>query len=249
MTDSCSAQSDSRERQPFLTTQWSLVAAAGEASSPATRAALAELCQRYWYPLYAYVRHRGWNAVEAQDLTQAFFAELLEKNRLQAADRERGRFRSFLLSSLNHFLSNQWRDARRLKRGGGQAIVSLDFADGESRFRWEPVHEETPERIFQRRWAMTLLDGAMSRLCTEYEQAGKLPLFERLKAFIGGDPASATYREIAEQLNLTEGAVKTAAHRLRRRAREVLRDEISQTVATEDDIDAELQELFHAVER
>ncbi|MEZ6114581.1 MAG: sigma-70 family RNA polymerase sigma factor, partial [Pirellulaceae bacterium] len=202
----------------FATTHWSLVVAAGGGSDESRRA-LAELCELYWYPLYAYIRRRGIASAEAQDLTQAFFAELLEKERLRAATPDRGRFRSFLLASLNHFLANQWRDARRQKRGGDRTPLSIDYASAESRYQWEPADDETAERTFERRWAMTLLSAALDRLRDECDRQGKLPLFERLKAYLAGEPDAATYRQIAEELAMSEGAVKTAAHRLRSRGR------------------------------
>jgi RNA polymerase sigma-70 factor (ECF subfamily) len=232
---------------PFATTRWTVVAAAGERSSPEGRRALAELCTAYWYPLYAFVRRKGWQPAEAQDLTQAFFAELLERDRLRMADQHRGRFRAFLMASLNHFIANQWRQAQALKRGGGLQPLSLDFASGERRYGLEPAHECTPERIFERRWAMTLLDQALARLREEYESAGKLPLFEALKAHLGGDDERLPYDELALRLDTSAGALRVAAHRLRQRCREILREEIAETVASPDQIDDELQALFRAV--
>ena len=238
----------SAQRQPFATTQWSVIVAAARQSSTQSRRALAALCEAYWYPLYAFVRRKGYQTAEAQDLTQAFFTELLEKERLQLADQQRGKFRSFLLASLNHFLANQWRDAHTQKRGGSVHKLSLDFQAGESRYGLEPAHEMTPERVYQRRWAMTLLEGAIERLCSEYERSGKLELFVHLKAHLGGDSLASTYQEIAKQLEMSEGAVKVAAHRLRKRCRELLREEIAQTVSAADEIDDELRELFVALE-
>jgi len=233
-----------QQPKSFATTQWSLVAEAGGAASPECRAALATLCELYWYPLYAFVRRKGYQAAEAQDLTQAFFAELLEKDRLQLADQQRGKFRSFLLGALTHFLANQRRDAAAQKRGGGQAVLSIDFGDGETRYQREPVDVATPEKIFERRWTMTLLDRAVGRLRDEFAAADKLALFDQLKLHLGGDPDAFSYRELAETLHMTPGAVKAAAHRLRKRCRELLRDEIAQTVCDPEDIDDELQNLF-----
>jgi RNA polymerase sigma-70 factor (ECF subfamily) len=224
-----------------------MVAAAGEGSSPEGRRALAELCGAYWYPLYAFVRRKGLQPAEAQDLTQAFFAELLERDRLRLADQQRGRFRSFLLASLNHFIANQWRQAQTLKRGGGARPLSLDFIVGEERYGLEPTHEWTPERVFERRWAMTLLDSALARLRDEYASAGKVDLFDALKAHLGGDDERTPFAELAARLDSTENAVKVAAHRLRKRCREILREEIAETVASPDEIDDELQSLFRAV--
>lgn len=234
-------------RRPFATTRWSVVLAAGKDSSPDSRQALVTLCEAYWYPLYAYVRRRGYDAEEAQDLTQEFFTRLLEKDYVRAADPARGKFRSFLLSSLNHFLANEWRRERAQKRGGQQTILSLDFAAGEGRLTLEPAHEMTPEKVFERRWAMTLLTQALARLREEYAAAGKLPLLERLQPFLGGEGNAAPYKEIGDELGLSEGAVKVAVHRLRRRCRDILRDEIAQTVVSIQEVDEELQDLFRAI--
>lgn len=230
----------------FATTKWTVIHAAGRSATPESDQALAELCAAYWDPLYAFVRRKGHQPAEAQDLTQAFFAELLEKNRLQLADPSRGRFRSFLLSALTHFLANQARDARALKRGGGRMPLSLDFERGEERYSREPVHELTPERVFERRWAATLLDHTVQQLRAEYESAGKLDLFAALSPHLGGDAGEA-YAAIAERMGMTEGAVKVAVHRLRKRCKELLRAQIAQTVASEEHIDDELRELFSIV--
>lgn len=238
---------NSESPRPFATTHWSMVAAAGRSSSPESARALAALCQSYWYPLYAYVRRGGHDAHEAQDLTQEFFARLLARRNLRLADRQRGKFRTFLLTALKNFLASQWRKEQAHKRGGGRLPVSLDFASGESRYAFEPSHELTAERMFERRWALTLLDQAITKLKEEFIASGKAELFESLKGSLGGESASASYDEIAARLAMTEGAVKTAAHRLRRRCRELLRAEIAQTVARDEDIDDELRELFTAV--
>lgn len=232
----------------FASTRWSLVAAAGKSSSAESAKALAALCETYWYPLYAYVRRRGHDAHEAQDLTQEFFATLLDKKSLKAADRERGKFRTFLLASLKNFLANAWRKEQAQKRGGGKLPVSLDFSAGENRYSLEPSHELTPERIYERRWALTLLEAALSKLREEFVSGGKEDLFEALKGCLGGEASTEPYADIAARLGTTEGALKTAAHRLRRRCRELLRAEIAQTVASEEDVDEELRQLFAAVE-
>ena len=237
----------SDQHHDFATTRWSLIAAVGESSSDESRRALASLCESYWYPLYAYVRRKGHQAAEAQDLTQAFFAELLEKERLQLADQQRGRFRSFLLASLNNFIANQWRHANAQKRGNGTAPLSIDVQMGEDRYRHEPSHDITAERIFERRWAMTLLEQTMSRLSDEYRQSGKEDLFEALKGHLG-QGAATPYRTVAEQLEMSETAIKVAAHRLRKRCGQILREEISHTVSDADVVDAELQQLFAALE-
>jgi RNA polymerase sigma-70 factor (ECF subfamily) len=250
------SSSDSKGEQPtagaqqhqFATTRWSLVAAAGQGSSEESRAALASLCESYWYPLYAYVRRRGHQPAEAQDLTQGFLTQLIEKGTIGAADRSRGRFRSFLLSSLGNYMAHQWRRDHAQKRGGWSSTISLDLEEGERRYHLEPVDLATPEKIYERRWAMTLLDKSVTALRSEYEQAGKLHLFDALKIYLGGDDSSVPYREIAEQLGSSEGAVKVAVHRLRQKCREALRREIAQTVASPSEIDGELRHLFQAVQ-
>jgi len=247
-----SLRDEKRESVPdgvrrFATTRWSMVLAAGRRDSPDSRQALATLCETCWYPLYAYVRRRGYRAEEAQDLTQEFFTQLLEKDSLGMADRQRGKFRSFLLASFNHFLAKQRRLARARKRGGGRLPISLDFQSAESRYGLEPSHELTPERIYQRRWALTLLERALGKLRQEFAERGRLQLFEHLKAFLGGEKSTVPYQEIATKLGMTEGAVKVAVHRLRRRCRQVLREEIAQTVAGPEEVDEELRDLFAAI--
>lgn len=229
----------------FATTRWSLVAAAGRADAPDGRAALADLCRLYWYPLYAYVRRRGHAAHDAADLTQAFFARLLEKGALGAADPARGRFRTFLLTACQHFLANEHQREAALKRGAGR-VAALDLGDAEGRYGREPAHGESPERLFARRWALELLGRALARLRQEHEGEGKGALFEALKGRLTGDDA-AGYADVAAALGLSEGAVKTAAHRLRRRYGELLREEIGETVATAAEIDEEVRELFRAL--
>jgi RNA polymerase sigma-70 factor (ECF subfamily) len=178
---------------------------------------------------------------------QAFFTELLERDRLKRADQQRGRFRSFLLASLNHFLANHWRALRAEKRGGGTTRCSINFAQGEERYSLEPYHEWTAERVYERRWAITLLDNALSRLRAEYVAAGKEESFELLKLHLGGSDDRTPYEELARGSGMTAGALKVAAHRLRRRCREILREEIAETVASVDEVEGELQALFRAV--
>lgn len=243
--------SDPQPGSSFATTHWSIVLEAGRgrrslAAAGDANAALQALCQSYWVPLYAYVRRRVRDVSEAQDLTQEFFARLLEKDLLAHAAPERGRFRSFLLTAMQNFLTNEWRKGQAEKRGGGK-VLSLDFATNDSRLSFEPGHDWTPERIFERTWAITLLDHVLTRLRDEYTQTGKQQLFAALRPYIAGKSAEATLAEVAEQLGLTEGAAKVAAHRLRKRYRELLRDELSQTVADEADIDAEIAWLFKAL--
>lgn len=232
----------------FVTTRWTQVVAAGRpADSTHVRAALEQLCRAYWYPLYAFVRRQGHSPHDAQDLTQEFFARLLERNTLGAADRERGRFRSFLLATLKNFLRDEWDKLRAQKRGGGIGVLSLDAGEAESRYALEPVDSLTADRIFERRWAMLLLDRAVERLRAEHEAAGKLAQFEALKASLAGSREAQPYAELAARLGLSEGAVKVAVHRLRQRYREVIRAEIAETVAGEAEVEAELKHVVAAL--
>ncbi len=245
-----SSQGDDRDSNGaswFQTTHWSLVLAAGHDSTRDSQDALARLCQVYWYPLYTYVRRRVGNVHDAQDLTQAFFARFLEKEYLGDVDPKRGKFRSLLLASMKHFLSNERVRSRAQKRGGGRPVLSLNFEDAESRYRLEPADTMTPERLFERRWALTLLGQVVKRLEREFTDAGKRDLFAGLKPFLTFAPDGPSQREVAAELGMSEGAVKAAAHRLRQRYRNVLREEISQTVDSPDDVAEELNELFDAV--
>ena len=232
------------EAARFATTRWSIVNSASHDSSPESRIALESLCQAYWFPLYAYVKKRVATIEEANDLTQAFFERLLDKNYLADADSERGLFRSFLLTAFKHFLSKEWAKARAQKRGGGKIVWSLDFQQGDSRISHEPTSGFTPEQIYEREWAMTLLARVMDRLQSEHEEAGKSKQFELLKSFIIGQYSEQTYSDVAESLGSSEAAMKMSAHRMRRRYRELLRDEISHLVATPEDIDEEIHNLF-----
>lgn len=218
-----------------------MVVAAGEQQTPQAQAALADLAQAYWYPLFAYVRRRK-NDHEARDLTQAFFANLLEKNTVAAADQTRGRFRAFLLSSLKNFLANEWEKQRAAKRGGAASVLSLDFDDGDSRLRIEAIDGETPEHLYQRQWAMALLDRVLAQLHQEYVAAGKEQQFDLLKSFIV--TGSGDYQAVAATLGWTDNAARVAVHRLRTRYRESLRTEIAHTVASPDDVDDEIRWLF-----
>lgn len=231
----------------FATTHWSIVQAACAPASVEAHEALATLCEAYWYPLYAFVRRRVPNIEEARDLTQAFFTTLLEKGYLQAADQQKGRFRTFLMVACGHFLSKERDRARALKRGGGRAAISLDFGDGENRYLLEPAHLMTAERLFDRRWALTLLDRVIGSLGEEYARAGHKALFEHLKVVLIGEPTGMSYAQMANELGMTEGAAKVAAHRLRNRFRILLRDEIGATVAKPDEIDDEIKLLFEAM--
>jgi RNA polymerase sigma-70 factor (ECF subfamily) len=227
----------------FATTRWSLIAAA-RPGAPDAREALAALCQVYWGPLYAYVRRRGHSHEQAQDLTQDFFADLLARDSLESVDPARGRFRSFLLAACRHFLSNQHDREQALKRGGGRQGLSLDFADAERRYAAEPAHGQKPERLFERRWALALLDQVLGRLREEYAGAGKGELFERLNGSIVG--AGDAHAQAAAELGMSEGAVRVAVHRLRGRYRELLREEIARTV-DDADVDDEVRALFAAL--
>ena len=204
-----------------------MVVAAGDENSPRTNEAMEILCRAYWYPLYAYVRRKGYGSDEAQDLTQEFFARLLARNYLSVADRNKGRFRSFLLGSLEHFLAREWTKAHAQKRGGGQAVLSLDETDAENRYLLEPSHELTAEKIYARRWATTLLNQAMSRLREECLATHKGDLFEKVEGFLSGEKGEASYADIAAALKTSEGAIKVAVHRLRQRYGELVRAEIA----------------------
>jgi len=231
----------------FATTHWSVVLAAGRPKSASYRQALETLCRTYWFPLYAYLRRHGCNSHQAQDYTQAFFTALLAKGGLDLADPRRGKFRSFLLASLKHFLSNERARARAKKRGGGKKALSLDFENAESQYALEPRDELSPEKLFERSWALTVLDRTMARLQAEALKTNKKELFERLKSYLTAGKSSIPYRDTADEFNITEGAVRVAVHRLRRRYKELLRDEISQTVTSNEQIDEEIRDLFTAL--
>ena len=236
------------ERSPraFETTHWSLVLSAGRHSSPDAREALCQLCEQYWYPLYAFVRRRVPDVHEAQDLTQAFFAQLLEKNYVAQADPERGKFRTFLLSSLCHFLSNEWDKSQAKKRGGDRLHFSLNFDDGERRLTQDPATNMTAERDYERQWAISLLQHVLQSLRDDAVGAGREKQFEVLKDCLTGNRRR-SYAEIAEELNMSEPAVKTAVHRLRRQYGRRLRRAIAETVAKPNDIDEEIRRLFGAL--
>jgi RNA polymerase sigma-70 factor (ECF subfamily) len=230
----------------FATTRWSLVALAGTRSGPESRGALAWLCEAYWYPVYVYIRRRGHGAASAQDLTQEFFVRLLEKEFVRKADRARGKFRTFLLTAVQRFLSKQRERAGAKKRGGGRTILSLDFSSAERRYPLEPAHDWTPERLFERRWALTLLDRVLDELRQEHESRGKGEVFGRLKEYLT-DAEETSYAQAAHDLQMSTGAVKVAVHRLRKRYRDLLRREVSSTVADESQADEELRELLAAL--
>jgi DNA-directed RNA polymerase specialized sigma24 family protein len=230
----------------FATTHWSLVLAARDRAEPGARDALASLCALYWYPLYAYVRRRGHGPDDSHDLTQEFFARLLGKDFLAGVDRGKGKFRSFLLAACTHFLANERDRGRAKKRGGGRAVVSLDATDAEGRYRTEPADDLTPEKLFERRWALALLQQVMGRLRAEFEAKGKGHLFDRLRGFLVGEKG-AGYRRASDELGLSEGAVKVAVHRLRQRYRELLHEEIGRTVGSAEEVEEEVRALFAAL--
>ena len=231
----------------FASTRWSLVAAAGQRDLPESEAALASLCGLYWYPLYAYARRRLPTLEDAQDLTQEFFLRLQERDYLRQADRQRGRFRSFLLTAFKHFLAKEQERANAQKRGGGRKLLPLDFQSGECRFQREPSHPATAETLYERSWALTLLQQALARLREEQTAAGKERLFECLKGTLTGEDAPRPYAELAAELGMSGPAIKVTVHRLRRRYGELLRAEIAQTVTTAEEVEDELRDLFAAV--
>jgi RNA polymerase sigma factor (sigma-70 family) len=231
----------------FRTTHWSVVLAAGQQHSPAGSQALARLCSTYWYSLYAYVRRRGHDAHDAQDLTQEFFTRLLQRNFLQKVSPDKGRFRSFLLASLKNFLANEWDRAQTQKRGGGTTSLPFDQVSAESRYQLEPIDTATPEALYERRWALTLIEQVMTRLRQEYVRSEKADLFDELKVFLSGDGKSMTYAELATKYAVSESAVKMTVLRLRQRYGELLRLEIAQTVATPKEVEEEIRHLIAVV--
>jgi len=231
----------------FPTTRWSLVAAAGDPQRREARSALVALCENYWYPLYAYLRRRGYAADQAQDLIQEFFIRVLEGRYLDRADPEKGRFRAFLLTSLKFFVADEADRQRAHKRGGG-AVLSLEFTSGEEHYQREPAHDETPERIFERRWALSVLDRVVEKLRSEFVRHGRPEHFERLKVFLLGQ-SDAPYAALAREINTSEGALKVAIHRLRKRYRELFRQEIADTVANSAEVESELKYLAAVLSR
>jgi DNA-directed RNA polymerase specialized sigma24 family protein len=231
----------------FATTHWSVVLTAGQSRAPGSSEALEELCRAYWYPLYTYVRRRGYGPHDAQDMTQKFFSRFLEKHYLKSVARERGKFRSFLLASMNHFLANEWDRVKAQKRGGRVEFVSIDGMPADSDRCWEIATNVTPEKVYERQWALTLLDLVLTRLREEFAATGKAELFDDLKPFLTGDKSGRTYGDVAAQSRTTEGAVKTAIHRLRRRYRELLHQEVAQTVASPAEVEEELRALLAAL--
>jgi RNA polymerase sigma-70 factor (ECF subfamily) len=259
----------------FATTRWTVVLAAGQRRAPQADVALEELCRTYWFPLYAYVRRHGHSKEDAEDLTQAFFARFFVAHQQRGAvrhralptsgrdgcpqpsvthgkhffdglDRERGKFRAFLLASLKHFLANEWDKAQRQKRGGGLAPLSLDWQDADTRYRIDPADTLTPDKLYDRAWAVTLLERVITRLRDECVADNKAKLFEQLRPFLMLGKSAVPYPEVAASLGMNEGAVRTAVHRLRQRYRQLLRDEIAQTLADPAQVEEELRALFDA---
>jgi RNA polymerase sigma factor (sigma-70 family) len=229
----------------FPTTRWTLVIAAADPQRQEARAALVSLCEAYWFPLYAYVRRRGYPADQAQDLTQEFFVRVLDGRYLDRADAEKGRFRAFILTSLKFFLADEADRNRAQKRGGGN-VRSLELSSGEERYQRDPSHNETPERIFERRWAVSMLDRVIDRLRAEFVQHGRLDHFNRLKIFLL-DQTETPYAALAREMGTSEGALKVAIHRLRKRYRDLFRQEVAETVADPADIESELRFLAAAL--
>ena len=234
---------------PFETTHWSVVLAAGADDSSAARRALGTLCDTYWYPLYAYIRRHGQSPEDARDLTQAFLTSLLERRDFGNLRQERGRFRAFLLASLQHFLAHDAARRRAQKRGGGLEPQPLTFDDAEGRYRHEPAEPMTPETIFDRRWALTVIDRVLQDLRGEWLASGREAEFDRLKATLLGEGPAGGYGAVAAELGMTEGAVKVAVHRLRRTFQQQLRRHIAETVATPGEVDEEIRYLIRAVSR
>lgn len=231
------------DQRRFATTSWSLVVNAARGDSDTSNIALAQLCDLYWYPLYAFVRSKGNSHNQAEDLTQGFFAHLLQNERLQTSDPNRGRFRNFLKSSMTNFMTQQWRHEAAQKRGGGKPVVSIDFSNAELRYSNEPSHELTPERLFDRRWALTLLEQAIHELSADYEMSQQQELFNELRCHLIQE-LSAPYLAIARRLSMSESAVKVAAFRMREKYRLKLRQLIAQTVCQGEDVDDEIRQLF-----
>jgi RNA polymerase sigma-70 factor (ECF subfamily) len=228
----------------FATTHWGLVLLAGAGGSPEAETALARLCQTYWYPVYAFFRREGRPPEEAEDLTQSFFAMLLERDDLARVHPEKGRFRSFLLASARNFLKNDWNRSRRLKRGGGAEVFSIQGMPAEEWYQLEPVDDSSADKLFDRRWAETLVEQSLMRLKEDCEAAGQAPRFEVLRDFVLGDPGDLSYAEAGARLGLSESAVTSAIHRMRNRFRELLRIEVSHTLENLGDVDAEMRDLL-----
>ena len=231
----------------FATTHWSVILAAGQGDTPQSAAALEQLCRTYWYPLYAFVRRQGYSPQDSEDLLVGFFARFLEKHYLEEVDQAKGRFRSFLLAALKHYLANEWDKAKAVRRGGRVEFLSLEGEAAESRYWEEPASDLTPEKLYEQRWACVLLERVMERLQHDFDASGKDPPFEALKCFLQGEGGSVSYAELAAQHGLSEGALKMRVQRLRQRYQRLLREEIAHTVARPEDVEDELRHLFSVV--
>jgi RNA polymerase sigma-70 factor (ECF subfamily) len=231
----------------FATTHWSVVLAAGRSDSPDSQAALETLCRAYWYPLYAYVRRRGCTPEDAQDLTQEFFHRLLASDWIARAERTKGRFRSFMLAGLQNFLSNEWQKGQRLKRGGGRDVIHLDAMAAEERYQFEPTDDASADKLFERRWALTVLNHVLERLQAEQTAAGTAPRFEIMRGVLLDEPHQDGYAALAQRFGVTESTVKSWVYRLRQRYRELLYEEVAQTVGSREEVADELRHLFRVV--
>jgi RNA polymerase sigma factor (sigma-70 family) len=240
---------EGHSRREFMTTRWSVVLAARDSDTRQCAQALELLCQTYWFPLYAFVRRQGHSPDQAGDLTQGFFAQLLEKDWLAKITHQEGRFRNFLMVAMKHFISNERAKERAQKRGGGHRILRLDIENAETRYRIEPAAKTTPEQVFERQWALTLLDQVLMSLKAEYAKKGKDRVFDLLKHSLTGQRDQLDYGDLAEQLSATEGAVRVMVHRLKQRYRQLLREHIVHTVATPEEVDLEMQHLKQALAR
>lgn len=237
---------DSSQRRVFATTSWTRVISATQEEASERDAALAELCEIYWFPLYTFVRRKGYSRDDAEEITQSFFADILERKGLQKADANRGKFRTFLLTALSHFIANWNRDRAALKRGGGQAPFAMDFVEADERFTHHPADDRTPEKSFERAWAMELLASAMAAVEDQYREAGREAIFAELKSSLTGTREE-TLEELGKRLGMREGAVKVALHRLRQRYGDQLRLQIARTLADPRAVDEELRSLFQAL--
>ncbi len=231
----------------FATTHWTVVLEAGHGDTSHAPVALAHLCRSYWYPLYAYARRRGYSLHDAQDVTQEFFTRLLRGNWIAQADRQRGRFRTFLLSSMQHFLANEWNKAHAKKRGGTRPILPLNDESAEQRYLLEPAEKHTPETLFERGWALSLLEGVLRRLTEEYRLEGKTDWMAAMQPALTADRDAISYADIAQKLGMTETAARVAVHRLRRRYRQLIRAEVASTVASPDEVEAEMRHLLQVL--
>jgi RNA polymerase sigma-70 factor (ECF subfamily) len=246
-TNESDSKTEERPEPLFVTTHWSVVLAAGHGDTTQSLDARARLCQTYWYPLYAYARRRGSSPHDAQDLTQEFFARLLEGNWVARADQHRGRFRSFLLSAMKHFMANEWNKGQTQKRGGGQSVISLDDVTAENRYRLEPADKATPESLYERGWALALLDSVLARLEDENRREGRHDWINIMRTTLTSDQETIDYDHLAHELGVAETAARVAVHRLRKRYRQLIREAVADTVDSPDEVDAEMHHLFQVL--